>query len=201
MQKFVSKVKKGLKKKGFTILELIIVIAVIGTLMTIMFAGGSALINNSKKTSVKNDFRSMIQMAESAYTENPTYSEGVTVAQLNDGCFTEKLKLDEATTLIAGTTTAKTDAYGTKYAVKEITLETASVTGAKKAVVFTSAGPDKAMLTADDMIAVVTVNPASPASGSAVDAQTLNAGVKNYAKYTLATDATETSGYKLTVTA
>lgn len=45
-------------KKAFTIVELVIVIAVIAILMGIMFVGGTAISNNAKQSTLTSDFRS-----------------------------------------------------------------------------------------------------------------------------------------------
>ena len=44
-------------KKAFTIVELVIVIAVIAILMGIMFVGGTAISNNAKQSTLDSDFR------------------------------------------------------------------------------------------------------------------------------------------------
>ena len=44
-------------KKAFTIVELVIVIAVIAILMGILFVGGTAINNNAKKSTMESDFR------------------------------------------------------------------------------------------------------------------------------------------------
>ena len=44
-------------KKAFTIVELVIVIAVIAILMSIMFVGGRAITNNAKVSTLDSDFR------------------------------------------------------------------------------------------------------------------------------------------------
>ena len=44
-------------KKAFTIVELVIVIAVVAILMTIMFVGGTAISNNAKMSTIKSDLR------------------------------------------------------------------------------------------------------------------------------------------------
>ena len=44
-------------KKAFTIVELVIVIAVVAILMTIMFVGGTAISNNAKFSTLKSDLR------------------------------------------------------------------------------------------------------------------------------------------------
>lgn len=44
-------------KKAFTIVELVIVIAVVAILMTIMFVGGTAISNNAKMSTAKSDLR------------------------------------------------------------------------------------------------------------------------------------------------
>lgn len=58
-------------KRGFTILELIVVIAVIGTIMSLMFFGGRALMDNSKVTAMKSDLRNFEIMLKNAVTDNP----------------------------------------------------------------------------------------------------------------------------------
>lgn len=50
------KTKKN-PKKAFTIVELVIVIAVVAILMTIMFVGGTAISNNAKFSTLKSDLR------------------------------------------------------------------------------------------------------------------------------------------------
>ena len=48
---------KKSNKKAFTIVELVIVIAVIAILMGILFVGGTAINNNAKKSTMQSDLR------------------------------------------------------------------------------------------------------------------------------------------------
>lgn len=53
---------KKSNKKAFTIVELVIVIAVIAILMGILFVGGTAINNNAKKSTMQSDLLSLIHI-------------------------------------------------------------------------------------------------------------------------------------------
>lgn len=64
---------KSKTKKAFTIVELVIVIAVIAILMGIMFVGGTAISNNAKASTLSSDFRTF-ETNIKAMVNDPTAS-------------------------------------------------------------------------------------------------------------------------------
>ena len=119
MNKALSMVKNN-KKKGFTLVELLVVIVVIGILFVAFISRIDFATDKARETGVKSDFRSYQTALEQVFREEAGYKVGTTdgtklMDKLN-ACLDSKLKLtasDETT----GTVTA-TDPWGTVYTIK-----------------------------------------------------------------------------------
>ena len=148
--------RKNGKKKAFTLVEILIVVAVIGILFVslvprIDFAGDKA-----RETGIKNDFRSFELAAEQVIRENAGFAGFADVEELcgDNGI---NLYLDEALQF-DGTTTesAKNDQWNQPYTVQIVKPATGSgVNPNNGAVIFISNGKDSYKSEADDNYALV----------------------------------------------
>ena len=78
-------------KKAFTIVELVIVIAVVAILMTIMFVGGTAISNNAKFSTLKSDLRTA-EVNIKAALNDPDQNKRLTYDYTSGGSDAEAVK-------------------------------------------------------------------------------------------------------------
>ena len=119
-------------KKAFTIVELVIVIAVVAILMTIMFVGGTAISNNAKMSTIKSDLRTA-EVNIKAALQDPEFVLDETQTQANILAHLNKYMEDDMQLVAAaGTdyvltdannncmrfTTAKKDPFGMYYVLE-----------------------------------------------------------------------------------
>lgn len=101
---------KNLKdQKGFTIVELLIVIVVIGILAAIVIVAFNGVQNQAKGTQYKTDAVSITKVAEAYNADENTAGYPITVAELTG---TTTAKLPASVTLAAPTSTAPASTAG-----------------------------------------------------------------------------------------
>lgn len=145
--------EKDTKKRGFTLVEILIVVAVIGILFVTLvpridFAGDKA-----RETGVKTDFRSFELAAEQILRENAGLSDYTSVADL---CSTDgiNLYLDKAIQFTSGTC-AKNDPWNQAYTMQIVKPTGTGVNPNNGAIIFVSNGKDSLLSTTDNNYALV----------------------------------------------
>ena len=104
---------KNTKKKGFTIVELVIVIAVIGILSAILIHTFSGLVKSAQETAVQENLRNAYVVYGEEAAKNGTYlDQEEVVFKVVEGTTTAYYKYSKTTGKYAVTTTA------TDYAVE-----------------------------------------------------------------------------------
>lgn len=124
MEDYVKNFNKK-KKKGFTLVELLIVIVIIGILFAVLISRVDFATDKARETGVKADMRSYQTAIEQVFREQAGYKPGTDGADLKaqlNGCLDSKLKLT-AVTEDGGTITAK-DPWGTAYTIEHGALST-----------------------------------------------------------------------------
>lgn len=76
------KMRYSTKQVGFSIVELLIVITVIGILAAIVILSYSGIQNSARDSAVKTDLRNISEKLELYYLDNKTYPRGSTYANL-----------------------------------------------------------------------------------------------------------------------
>lgn len=94
-------------KKGFTIVELLVIVVVIGILAAVSVYGYSSYTSYSRNTQRQADIESISTALEKYYEDKGQYPSVATMTTTNSGHLAELLKLDKAafTTPTASTTT------------------------------------------------------------------------------------------------
>ncbi|MBQ9419347.1 MAG: prepilin-type N-terminal cleavage/methylation domain-containing protein [Synergistaceae bacterium] len=120
---------KRTKREGFTLVELLIVIVVIGVLSAMMMLSSTEAVSSAKASDIVSDLRNLKTAALAWYADNLDYVSGKTV-NVNNKTFTKKLE-DERTNILkymnnGSTVDTKydfggTDAEGTWYVWFEVT--------------------------------------------------------------------------------
>ena len=148
-------------KKAFTIVELVIVIAVIAILMGIMFVGGTAISNNAKASTLTSDFRSFETNIKAMINDPANADLGKDLTNANvkamvNDYFEDDLAVGDLTELTAegsNTTgyegeTALKDPYGIEYRV--VYLDNSSDEHTDLSFCVYSCGKNKQTSTTDD---------------------------------------------------
>lgn len=158
MMKFWSKKanegKKSEKKRAFTLVEILIVVAVIGILFVTLvpridFAGDKA-----RETGVKTDFRSFELAAEQILRENAGLGDFDDVADL---CGTNgiNLYLDKAIQFDTSGECAKQDQWNQPYTIQIVKPTGTGINPNNGAIMFVSNGKDSLLAEDDDNYALV----------------------------------------------
>lgn len=134
--------KEKLNDKGFTLIEILVVIAIIAILFITLLPQIDNASVKARETSIRNDFR-IFQLAGTNYMQE-NVGETFTVVDFNK-ILDPALKFDETTKL-----SAKGDAWTTPYEV--------NVSDTSKKIVVTSVGKDETKNTDDDYIMAVYYN-------------------------------------------
>ena len=146
--------KKGAsKKRGFTLVEILIVVAVIGILFVALvpridFAGDKA-----RETGIKTDFRSFELAAEQLLRENAGLSDFDDVSELcgDNGI---NLYLDKAMQFADDGSCAKDDQWNQPYSIQIVKPEGADVNPNNGVIMFVSNGKDSILSEAGDNYAL-----------------------------------------------
>ena len=153
MMKFWSKKanegKVNQKKRAFTLVEILIVVAVIGILFVALvpridFAGDKA-----RETGIKTDFRSFELAAEQLIRENAGLADFDDVSELcgDNGI---NLYLDKAMQFADDGTCAKDDQWNQPYSIQIVKPEGADVNPNNGALMFVSNGKDSLLSEIED---------------------------------------------------
>ena len=157
MMKFWSKKanegKKDQKKRAFTLVEILIVVAVIGILFVALvpridFAGDKA-----RETGIKTDFRSFELAAEQILRENAGLGDFDDISELcgDNGI---NLYLDKAMQFADDGTCAKKDQWNQEYSIQIAKPEGAGVNPNNGVIMFISNGKDSLLSEFDDNYAL-----------------------------------------------
>lgn len=158
MMKFWSKKvndgKKANKKHAFTLVEILIVVAVIGILFVTLvpridFAGDKA-----RETGVKTDFRSFELAAEQILRENAGLGDFDSVAELA-GTNGINLYLDKAIQFDTSGECAKQDQWNQPYTMQIVKPTGSGINPNNGAIMFISNGKDSLIGSDDDNYALV----------------------------------------------
>lgn len=148
-----TKNKKARAARAFTLVEILIVVAVIGILFVALvpridFAGDKA-----RETGVKTDFRSFELAAEQVIRENAGLSDFANIAALcgDNGI---NLYLDEAMKFSSTGSSAKEDQWNQNYTL-QIVKDADDDNPNNGAIIFISNGKDSTKSTVDDNYALV----------------------------------------------
>jgi len=85
-----------IKKTAFTLIELLIVVAILGIIAAIGTPIYNGFINNTKMITAKNSLRNICMVEADYFSENSRYLTGLdTTAEINTNLFNGKKTLDE----------------------------------------------------------------------------------------------------------
>jgi len=202
MMKFWSKKatddKKSEKKRAFTLVEILIVVAVIGILFVTLvpridFAGDKA-----RETGIKTDFRSFELAAEQLIRENAGLKKFTDIATL---CGDEgiNLYLDDALKFDDTGVSNKEDQWNQPYTVQLMT-DAADTNPNNGVLVFISNGKDSIIDEADDnyALAITFVNGQIETETVGFSSNILSDGIKEIEAGTAAFTVDETNGHSVT---
>lgn len=86
MKKIIRKIRRAYKRGAFTIIELIVVIAIISILSSVVLANVVGYINKAKDAKIKTDLSGVLQEASAYQSENNTYSGYAISAGVTSPC-------------------------------------------------------------------------------------------------------------------
>ena len=153
MKNLSSKLRK---RKGFTLVEILVVIVIIGLLFAIFVPRIDFASNSARETGVKSDFRSFELAAEQLLRENAGLSKCETVAKLCAANGGINLYLDEALKFGTSGVTSQTDPWNQAYVVQVVGSAAGQNNGG---IIFVSGGKDGAIDgTNDYAMATVYIN-------------------------------------------
>lgn len=115
------KMKLQKQEKGFTIIEVMIVLAIGGLILLVVFLAVPALQRNSRNTSIKNDVQNILGGISEFQANNngkmPATVSGTGDITIVNGSMTQTTKINGATVVTSGTTApaAGTPASGALY--------------------------------------------------------------------------------------
>lgn len=96
------------KSEGFTIVETLIVLAIVGVMMLVVFLAVPALQRNSRNTGIKNDVQNLLAGVSEFQSNNngsmPTGASGTGSITITDGTNNQTTSLRGATQVTSGTT-------------------------------------------------------------------------------------------------
>jgi len=146
--------KKSRKKRAFTLVEILIVVAVIGILFVTLvpridFAGDKA-----RETGIKTDFRSFELAAEQVLRENAGLADFDDVAELT-GATGINLYLDKAMQFGTTGVCAKNDQWNQPYTIQIVKPTGTDINPNNGAIMFISNGKDSLLAEDDDNYALV----------------------------------------------
>jgi prepilin-type N-terminal cleavage/methylation domain-containing protein len=154
LMKMQSKLQAAKKKKGFSLVELMIVIAVIAILFVVLVSRAGFATNKAKETGVKTDFRAFSTAAEQMLRENSGLSG---YSDVKDVAADLNLYLDDALKFDKSGDSLKLDAWNKAYVLEvvlpdEVTegTETGATAGNNGALIFISGGQNGALETVND---------------------------------------------------
>lgn len=142
--------QKGLRKKGFTLVELLIVIAVIGILFIVLVSKVEFATDRARETGVKTDFRSYQVALQTVGLEQQEFTSDYykLVNQLNEN-LDPKLELSNG---VDGLFTDAEDPWSSTYRLSYRKVEGQN----RGSVAIVSSGPDLVFETADDITMTAT---------------------------------------------
>ncbi|MDD4700534.1 MAG: prepilin-type N-terminal cleavage/methylation domain-containing protein [Oscillospiraceae bacterium] len=138
--KNLSKLRK--RKKGFTLVEILVVIVIIGLLFAIFVPRIDFASNSARETGVKSDFRSFELAAEQLVRENAGLGKHETVGKLCAANGGLNLYLDDALKFTTAGVSAQNDPWNKPYTVQ---LVGAAVNQNNGGIIFLSGGKDGAI--------------------------------------------------------
>lgn len=118
LQKWKQKLVNN--EKGFTLVEILVVIVIIGILFTVILPRIDFASNKARETGIKTDFRIFAQASEQYLRES--VGSNLTIAGLNE-------YLDKAYFIKADNTSTKVDPWGNAY---KVTIGTGTLAGSIK---------------------------------------------------------------------
>ena len=149
--KSLSKLKR--KKKGFTLVEILVVIVIIGLLFAIFVPRIDFASNSARETGVKSDFRSFELASEQLLRENAGLSKHSTLSTVSNGL---NLYLDAALQFNSTGVSAQNDPWNKPYIVQVVGSAAGQNNGG---IIIVSGGKDGAIDGTNDFtMATVYIN-------------------------------------------
>ena len=148
MQKPTYKHNKRIRKRAFTLVELLIVIAIIGILFVVLIGRVDFASNKAKTSGVQTDLHAFANAAHMSAIDNQEFiSDKSKLADSLNSYLDEELKVNYTTDIFVD---AK-DPWGNNYEFMQF-----KIIGTRGEVVFFSKGPDGIAFNNDDEVAMIT---------------------------------------------